>query len=144
VIDFGKRAAWDVTGKTLPATLVPAGTDLVLTVDTSGAQYPATVDPLATNAAWVAESDRAEARFDLSVAKAGDVKGDGYSDVIVGAYPYDNGQTDGGRASVYLSSGAGLPRATATQVPAISLGRWRWYSACSGWSRGVSVGAGSE
>ena len=39
---------------------------------------------------------------------AGDVNGDGYSDVIVGARKYDNGQTDEGRAFVYHGSAAGL------------------------------------
>ncbi len=37
----------------------------------------------------------------------GDVNGDGYGDVIVGAFNYSNGQTDEGRAYVYL----GRPRA---------------------------------
>ena len=36
------------------------------------------------------------------------MNGDGYSDVIVGAYRYDNGQTDEGRAYVYHGSAAGL------------------------------------
>jgi hypothetical protein len=39
------------------------------------------------------------------------VNGDGYSDVIVGAYYYDNGQTDEGRAYVYFGNGGdGLHR----------------------------------
>ena len=38
---------------------------------------------------------------------AGDVNGDGYADVIVGAPGYDNGQTDEGRAFVFLGSAAG-------------------------------------
>jgi hypothetical protein len=63
---------------------------------------------LATTAAWTAESNQAFALFGASVATAGDVNGDGYSDVIVGAYQYDNGQTDEGRAFVYLGSAAGL------------------------------------
>ncbi len=44
------------------------------------------------------------------MATAGDVNGDGYSDVIVGAHGYDNGQIDEGRAFVYHGSAAGSPR----------------------------------
>ena len=46
--------------------------------------------------------------FGVSVATAGDVNGDGYSDVIVGAHDYDSDQTDEGRAYVYLGSASGL------------------------------------
>ncbi len=67
-----------------------------------------TVDPLATAAAWTAESDQAGAWFGASVATAGDVNGDGYSDVIVGARFYDNGETDEGRAYLYIGSAAGI------------------------------------
>ena len=41
-------------------------------------------------------------------ATAGDVNGDGYDDVIVGAYWYDNGQYDEGRAFAYYGSASGL------------------------------------
>ena len=40
----------------------------------------------------------------ISVASAGDVNGDGYADVIVGAHLYDAGQTDEGAAFVFLGS----------------------------------------
>jgi hypothetical protein len=43
----------------------------------------------------------------LSVASAGDVNGDGYSDVIVGANLYDNGETDEGAAFIYHGSATG-------------------------------------
>ncbi len=58
--------------------------------------------------AWTAEGDQADAQFGCSVATAGDVNGDGYADVIVGATDFDNGQTDEGRAFVYHGSAAGL------------------------------------
>jgi hypothetical protein len=57
---------------------------------------------------WSAESDQIEAYFGISVGTAGDVNGDNYSDVIVGASYYDNGQEDEGRAYVYHGSGTGL------------------------------------
>ena len=41
-------------------------------------------------------------RFGTSVSTAGDVNGDGYTDVIVGAYDNDAGGTDAGRAYIYF------------------------------------------
>jgi len=58
---------------------------------------------------WVAESDQASAYFGISAVGAGDVNGDNYDDVIVGAYGYDNGNTNEGRAFVYFGSASGLP-----------------------------------
>ena len=77
-------------------------------VEDDGADYPLTVDPLMTSPAWTAESNQADADFGISVATAGDVNGDGFSDVIVGAIAYDNGQSDEGRAFVYHGSASGL------------------------------------
>ena len=50
----------------------------------------------------------AGAQFGYSVAGAGDVNGDGYADVIVGAPFYDNGHTDEGRAFIYYGGTGGL------------------------------------
>ena len=52
---------------------------------------------LGAAAAATRESNQASAHFGTSVASAGDVNGDGFDDVIVGAPCYDNGQTDEGR-----------------------------------------------
>jgi hypothetical protein len=41
-------------------------------------------------------------QFGFSVSNAGDVNGDGYSDVIVGAHLNDTGGTDAGRAYIYF------------------------------------------
>ncbi|MCI0581424.1 MAG: integrin alpha, partial [Chloroflexi bacterium] len=54
------------------------------------------------------ESDQAFANLGVTVAGAGDVNGDGYADVIVGAYLYDAGQTDEGAAFVFVGSAAGI------------------------------------
>jgi hypothetical protein len=73
--------------------------------------YYGSAGGLAVSAGWTAESDQANAYFGYSVGTAGDVNGDGYSDVIVGAYYYDNGQTNEGRAYVYYGNeGDGLHR----------------------------------
>jgi hypothetical protein len=63
---------------------------------------------LATTFAWSVEGNQAGARFGTSVASAGDVNGDGFGDVIIGAPNYDNGHTDEGRVYVHLGSATGL------------------------------------
>jgi hypothetical protein len=57
---------------------------------------------------WIAESDLGGVLFGASVASAGDVNGDGYADVIVGAPSFSNGQDREGRAYVYHGSASGL------------------------------------
>ena len=63
---------------------------------------------LATSASWTAESDDSYSWFGWSVASAGDVNGDGYADVVVGAPKYSLGSVEDGRAFVYHGSAAGL------------------------------------
>jgi len=60
--------------------------------------------------------NQTDAFFGVSVANAGDVNGDGYSDVIIGAYLYDDGQTNEGVAFVYHGSAAGLLATPATMA----------------------------
>ncbi len=70
--------------------------------------YHGSASGLASTPAWAVEGDQFGAFFGASVATAGDVNGDGFADVIVGAYGFDNGQSDEGRAYVYHGSAAGL------------------------------------
>ncbi|NLS80206.1 MAG: DNRLRE domain-containing protein [Chloroflexi bacterium] len=60
--------------------------------------------------------DQAGARFGYSVRGAGDVNGDGYDDLIIGAPDYDHDQGDEGRAYLYLGSATGLSAAPAWVV----------------------------
>ncbi|MCK5015938.1 MAG: FG-GAP repeat protein [Candidatus Peribacteraceae bacterium] len=52
--------------------------------------------------------DNSQSRFGHSLHSCGDVNGDGYGDIIVGAPFYDNGQENEGRAYIYLGSENGL------------------------------------
>lgn len=54
------------------------------------------------------EGDQVTAYYGYSVACAGDVNGDGYDDIIVGAHQYSNGQTNEGRAYIYHGSATGI------------------------------------
>jgi len=65
---------------------------------------------LAATASWTAKGNQAGASWGYSVSSAGDVNGDGYADVLVGAPNHDNGQVDEGRASVYFGSASGPSR----------------------------------
>ena len=63
---------------------------------------------VADNPGWIAESNQANAMYGYSVSSAGDVNGDGFHDVVIGAYSYSNGESGEGGAFVYLGSSEGL------------------------------------
>jgi hypothetical protein len=85
---------------------------LRLTLDDSSVIYPihihATITGLPNSSDWVVEGDAMDMYFGESVATAGDVNGDGYSDVIVGAPNYDGQASDMGAAFVFRGSPTGL------------------------------------
>src|SRR5262245_9819409 len=64
-------------------------------------------DAAKINPGWLAQSDQAFAQYGFAVATAGDVNGDGFADIIVGAPSYDNDQREEGRAFVYYGSPSG-------------------------------------
>ncbi|MEZ4739597.1 MAG: FG-GAP-like repeat-containing protein [Flavobacteriales bacterium] len=103
---------WDACGNVLGAaiSLTPSGDGLTITVDDEGAVYPVTIDPVSTT------HDRQLApslggNFGWSVATAGDLNGDGYSDVAVGAWSASSGQSGEGLVYVYYGSSNGIPAA---------------------------------
>ncbi len=73
--------------------------------------------PLTADPSWIFDNGRGGSWFGYSVASAGDVNGDGYDDVIVGA-PFDGAS---GAAFVFLGSATGLNAAA-----------WQWMSAGEG------------
>src|SRR5438876_1173559 len=103
--DFGRSVstAGDVNGEGYSDVIVGAYRYDNGQIDEGRAYlYLGSASGLATSAAWMAEGDQVGADFGSSVSTAGDVNDDGYSDVIVGAYDYDNGsQTNVGRAYLY-------------------------------------------
>ncbi|MBW2494285.1 MAG: FG-GAP repeat protein, partial [Deltaproteobacteria bacterium] len=61
-----------------------------------------------TTAAAQLESDQEYAKLGQSVAGAGDINGDGYADVIVGAYRYDAGENEEGAAFIFFGGASGI------------------------------------
>jgi hypothetical protein len=111
VLNYDQLKVWDAAGKPLQASVQQKNNkQFFIKVNTKNAVYPITVDPLTnTPNSILDDANQAGANFGQSVASAGDVNGDGYSDVIVGAPGYDDGaNSDEGRAFVYHGSASGL------------------------------------
>ena len=71
--------------------------------------YLGSATGLTAPAAWLADpTDQLNARFGGSVSGAGDVNGDGFGDVLVGADGWDGEASDEGRAYLYLGTSTGL------------------------------------
>jgi uncharacterized delta-60 repeat protein len=134
VVRYSELHAFDAGGRKLPAKFALADKTIDILVDASGALYPITIDPIASSPNWTAESNQADAGFGWSVGTAGDVNGDGYSDVIVGAPGYDNGESNEGRAYVYYGSASGL-----STTP-----NWTAEANLAGASFGYSVGTAGD
>jgi hypothetical protein len=132
LVQYDGLVVIDASGRELPARMSGFTRDGVqgirIEIDARRAVWPVTVDPLATSADWQAGTEQAGAELGYSVASAGDVNGDGYSDVIVGAYKYDGGVTDGGRALVYHGSATGLAATPAMTLNGHSPEGWLGFS----------------
>ncbi len=129
---YSDLKVWDASHKRLKARFERVGNGVAIVVSDRKALYPITIDPLSTTPNWTAESNQANAQFGRSVASAGDVNNDGFDDVIVGAWLFDGGQTDEGRAFVYHGSATGLsttPNWTAEIDQAAAVFGWSVASA---------------
>lgn len=84
VVRYSKLIVTDAVGTELPARLRLNASRLAIVIDDEDASYPITVDPLLTSPAWTITGNFLDS-LGISVATAGDVNGDGFSDVIVGA-----------------------------------------------------------
>ncbi|MBN1666670.1 MAG: FG-GAP repeat protein, partial [Anaerolineales bacterium] len=120
VLSYGNLQAQDTNGKSLPveahiaASLDPAGgpvVELELAIDDQHADYPLSIQAVLvgfdTSPAWYDVGVQADAMFGACVATAGDVNGDGNSDILVGIPNYDNTFTDQGAAFLYFGAPAG-------------------------------------
>ncbi len=111
-LTYNGLKCWDANGQILDATLAYANNQIEITADVENAAFPVTIDPIVGGGPTYAdkrlEIHQSNAWLGYSVSSAGDVNGDGYSDVIIGAPKYDNGQTDEGAAFVFPGTAGGL------------------------------------
>lgn len=115
-LEYGKLLAEDTKGRVLASRMeVPSPKRLRLVIDDAEAAYPLLIDPLLTGVPdFRLESNQPDpqeflpAAFGGGVAAAGDVNGDGFADVIVGAPGWDGGDAHEGAAFVFLGSASGI------------------------------------
>ncbi len=117
-LDYKKLLIVDANKQLLPANLVRLSKhQFQIQLDDANAQYPIIIDPILTSTADTQmESNQAGAFFGIGLGAAGDVNGDGYADVIVGARHFDGGTTDSGAAFIYHGSASGIVLPFAVQL----------------------------
>lgn len=97
---------WDETKDVLPAyfELISNKTNeakIALHISLKKALFPIFIDPNMSLINGGFSSEQNSSRFGRSLSNAGDTNGDGYEDLLVGAFYYDNGQTNEGRAFLF-------------------------------------------
>jgi hypothetical protein len=108
VLNYGDLHVYDAIGRSLPAQFDLDGSRISIRVDDEDAVYPITIDPLTATSDWSLVGESSGDELGISVATAGDVNGDGYSDVIVGVHRYDTSETDAGAAFVFEGTATGV------------------------------------
>ncbi|MFH1633545.1 MAG: FG-GAP-like repeat-containing protein, partial [Chloroflexota bacterium] len=110
ILRYTDLYAYDANWDELPAHLEldaacagdPGAACIRIVVDDTDAVYPITIDPLTKLYAWSQKGEVQWSGFGESVGTAGDVNGDGYADVVVGAPDTSN------KVYIYYGSESGI------------------------------------
>ena len=103
---YSVSTAGDVNGDGYADVIVGVPTmDTVVTSSGAVRLYHGSSSGLHTAYDWKGEGDQGGAWYGVSVGTAGDVNGDGYADVIIGAHEYNGSKIDEGKVFVYYGNG---------------------------------------
>ncbi len=129
-ITYNSLKVWDANNKELIAKFVvnKKHSAFEIEVNTDSAVYPITIDPLSASPATTLNGTTSGDYFGNSVSSAGDVNGDGYSDVIVGAYGVASSR---GSAYLFLGSATGLSSSPASTLIGLTAGDKFGFSVAS-------------
>lgn len=108
VLVYGKLAAYDAAGKSLPSRFGLDAQEICILVDDRGAAYPITIDPLLESPNWQVEGDYAESYLGRCASTAGDINGDGFSDILISSTSYDFPDSNCGKVWAFHGSAEGL------------------------------------
>ena len=107
LITYDELHVYDAAGNERCAAMLLDGIHIQLTFDVTDAVYPIIVDPLISTPIWTAFGGQTDSWYGVSVSTAGDIDGDGYSDILVGASQFDVTGTDEGCVYVHYGSQTG-------------------------------------
>lgn len=113
VLEYSGLVATDAGGKSLPSRMTLTESAICLVIDDTAAEYPIVVDPIVSAPMWHYSGNGAAVFVGYSVCTAGDVNGDGCSDIIVGTPQWTAGEWMEGAALVFYGSATG-PSTTAS------------------------------
>jgi hypothetical protein len=110
---YSDLKCWDANKQPLDASLTYVDNHVRISVDVENAAYPVTIDPIVVNgnpnnANKTIENNQNNSWLGYSVASAGDLDGNGYSDIVIGCPKYDNGHTDEGAIYVFPGNAWGI------------------------------------
>jgi hypothetical protein len=113
ILNYGDLDVQDAKGKKLPAHFTVQHNQIEIAVDAEQVAYPVSVATIVgtlteRHARTVLERNQAGMQLGAAVSAAGDINGDGYKDVVVGAPYYSNGQTAEGAVFVYYGAANGI------------------------------------
>ena len=111
-LDYADLICWDADGIRLPAHLeldLESGSSSVqVVVDDRSARYPIVIDPISTVPNTTLSGTFGSGEFGYPPSTAGDLNGDGYSDLVIGARTASNPETQEGLVYVYYASSTGI------------------------------------
>lgn len=137
LLSYNDLRVWDAHQKSLPAHFVVQNDLVQIQVDVKDATYPVTIDPIVANgnplnAKTVVKGSQQFAQLGYAAA-SGDVNGDGYSDVVIGAPGYTHGEANEGAVFVFYGSSRGVNPTTYTLLEKnVENGRFGMFLASGG------------